>query len=237
MRRAPSESWPAAIVFDLDGTLVDSAPDLAGALNDLLAEEGLAPLDVASVRRMIGDGIEKLCERGFAARGRILAADETRGMAARFLGLYEPRATRDTALFPQVRETIEALARAGLRLAVLTNKPTNASRLILGGLDIGSSFATVMGGDGGFPKKPDPACLLAVIERLGVGPESALMVGDSIADVSTARAAGIPVVVVGHGYTIVPPHDLGADRVIADLGDLGAAIDSLRAEQTAPTLG
>ena len=116
-----------------------------------------------------------------------------------------------------------------MRLAVLTNKPTQASRLILDGLGIASSFAAIVGGDSGLPKKPDPAALLAAVERLGVDRRGALMVGDSAADVGAARAAGLPIVVVGYGYTVRSTHELGADRVIPDFKDLDLAVRDLAA--------
>ncbi|MFL5224252.1 MAG: HAD hydrolase-like protein, partial [Microvirga sp.] len=147
-----------AILFDLDGTLVDSAGDLRDALNALLAEEGLAPLDLQGVKGMVGDGVAKLVERGLAARGASL--DRLPARVARFMALYEPNAARLTRPCPQVAETLESLRQRGLRLAVVTNKPHAATMRILEALDLARFFDAVVGGDTLSRRKPDAAPLL-----------------------------------------------------------------------------
>ncbi|MBZ8134050.1 phosphoglycolate phosphatase [Afifella sp. IM 167] len=221
-------TWPRAILFDLDGTLVDSVPDLAGALNALLDEESLVAIPEEEVRGMVGNGVEKLVERGFAARGRDLAGEALAEMTRLFMALYEPRATLRTRLYPGVAETLQSLRSEGIALAVLTNKPAEPTRLILEGLRIAPCFTAVIGGDSGLPKKPDPAVIHAALKMLGVSEEEALMVGDSPADVGAARNAGIPVVVVSYGYTHVPAGELGADHVVDTLTEIATAIRIMR---------
>ncbi len=217
-------AWPKAILFDLDGTLIDSVPDLAGALNALLEEEGFDPVSEAQVREMVGDGVEKLVARGFAACGQELRDDELKERVPLFMALYEPRATLKTRLYPQVAETLKSLQADGIKLAVLTNKPKGAAGLILDGLQIGSCFDVIIGGDSGLPKKPEPAVVFTALKELGTAAEEALFVGDSPADVGAARAAEVPVVVVSYGYTKVPAEELGADQVIDNLGEIVTAM-------------
>jgi len=200
-----------AVIFDLDGTLVDTAPDLGDALNRLLAEHGRAPIGAEGIRRMIGDGAAKLVERGFQATGGLPAA--LPALVERFLGIYEPRIAETSRPFPGVVAALERLAAAGLRLGVCTNKPDEATRRLLAALDLARYFSAVSGGD--VPaRKPATRHLLGVVERLGSTAARSLMVGDSINDVASARNAGVAVVVVSFGYTITPAAELGADMVI-----------------------
>lgn len=218
---------PAAVVFDLDGTLVDSLPDIADALADLMVEYDLPPHSPEAARRMIGKGVAVLVERAFAAHGQHPAPDDLKVAVARYLALYEPRATRDTVLFPHVETVLRQLAADGCRLAVCTNKPTAISREIIAAFGLADLLPVVVGGDFGPPRKPDPALLLAALDLLGVAPADALMVGDSAADVAAAKAAGVRVIAVENGYTDVAPADLGADRVIADFSGLVDAMAAL----------
>ncbi|ODN69927.1 phosphoglycolate phosphatase [Methylobrevis pamukkalensis] len=224
MNELPGEGRrPDAVLFDLDGTLIDSLPDLADALDDLLGLEGHARLGEARVRPMIGHGVEKLVQRGFAAHGIALDGAPLAAMADRFRAIYEPRATRLTRLYPHVEDAVRALAASGMPMAVCTNKPTAVSREILADFGLADIFPVVVGGDFGPPRKPAPDLVLVTAQLLGVHPANCLFVGDSPADVGAARAAGMPVIVVGYGYTAIAPADLGADRVIADFRDLGVA--------------
>ena len=207
-----------AVLFDLDGTLVDSAHDLTHALNRLLAEQGLGALSVEEVKGMIGDGAGMLVERGLAAKGGDPA--EAPALVPRFLELYEGNAARLTRPYPGVEEMLRALGERGMPLAVVTNKPYAASCEILEALDLVRFFATVVGGDSRPERKPHPAPLLWAAERLGISPGEALMVGDNHHDVSAARAAGMTAVAVTWGYSHVPHEELGADRLISSFDEL-----------------
>jgi phosphoglycolate phosphatase len=214
-----------AVLFDLDGTLVDSARDLAETLNDVLAEEGLPALTLEAVKGMIGDGGSKLIERGLAATG----GDPGRAPAflPRFLALYEPRAARHTRLYPDAAEALARLAESGLRLGLVTNKPQDATLNILDALDLARFFGAVVGGDTLPERKPHPAPLLHAAARLGVAPDETVMVGDNHHDVDAARAAGMAAVAVTWGYPHRPPEELGADRTVAAFRDLPAVLAAL----------
>jgi len=215
-----------AVLFDLDGTLIDSLPDIAAAANRLLAAEGRAPLTPAEVRPMIGDGAGRLVERVFAARGG-LPGPALAPYLARFVADYEKRAADLTRPFPHVAETLAGLKAEGIRMAVCTNKPSGATALALGTLGLADFFDVVVGGDDAPALKPDPRHLLAAVERLGTSVGDTAMVGDSANDVLAAKAAGIPCVAVSFGYLRGPVGDLGADAVIDDFRDLPRALAAL----------
>ena len=208
------------IVFDLDGTLIDSRRDLANATNALLVECGATPLTEDRVGRMVGDGAATLVARAFDASGLERPAD---GLT-RFLSLYEAHLLDHTRPYPGIPEALDALA-ARASLAVLTNKPLASTRRILAGLDLARRFGdeAIVGGDGPLPRKPDPAGLRHLMTRAGVASEFTLMVGDSAIDWRTARAASTRVCLVryGFGFESVPVGQLGADdRLIDAPGDL-----------------
>lgn len=216
-----------ALLFDLDGTLVDSVPDIAAATNQLLDSEGHAPLEVDEVRRMIGHGIPKLVERALAARGRVLDAEALAPLVARMNAFYGDNLTGRTTLLPGAVEALEEGARAGLGLAVVTNKPEGFSRTIVAHFGLEDLVPVVVGGDTCATRKPAPEMLLHAAAKLGATPATAVMVGDSGADVDSARAAGMKVVVVRGGYGGVAAEDLGADMVIDTLADLFGALQRL----------
>lgn len=220
-----------AIVLDLDGTLIDSAPDLHAAVSALLAEEGLPVPTLAAVTAMIGDGMAKLVERAFAGSGRPLGAGELPEMLRRFRAFYEgPDRPRLTRVYPDVAETLATLRAQGVLLGVCTNKAEAAATAILDELGLASLLDAVVGGDKVTAQKPDPAHILATLDRMGCGRSGAAMVGDSPNDIAAGLAAGLPVVAVSWGYTTVAPADLGADRVIERFGDLPRALASLGAD-------
>jgi phosphoglycolate phosphatase len=217
----------SAILFDLDGTLVDSAPDLAAATDHVLASYGRPPVGLAAVRHMVGDGARALVERGFAATGAPLPADQVHLAVRRFLDHYGGNLSAHTRPFDGVAEVLERLRTAGATLAVCTNKVEGLSRAILRDLRLDGFFADVVGGDTLAVKKPHAGHLTGTLGRLGLAGRPAAMVGDSANDVLAARAAGLPVVAVSFGYTRIPAADLGADRVIDRFADLPAALGGL----------
>lgn len=214
----------SALLFDLDGTLVDSVPDIARAANLLLESEGFEPLGVDEVRAMIGHGIPKLVERVFIARGRSLDAEAHAAMTVRMMGIYADNLTGLTVPLPGAMDVLEDSVRAGLKLAVVTNKPEAFSREILVHFGMDAHVAVVVGGDTCATRKPEPEMLLHAAAALGASADDAVMVGDSSADVASARAAGMRVIVVRGGYTTVPAEELGADLVIDGLPDLLALL-------------
>jgi phosphoglycolate phosphatase len=206
----------AAVVWDLDGTLVDSAADIATSLNRLLVENELEALDEARIRNMIGEGVAVLIRRGFEAHGITPDGQRLERLVERFLVIYTEVATASTSLFPGARET--------LRQAICTNKPEAITRQVLDGLEIADYFDVVVGGDTVPRNKPDPLPLRTVLAGLGVEPERALMVGDSAIDVLLAHATGVPVAFVTFGYGPEPPDSHSVDYRIDALSDLPAVV-------------
>lgn len=215
----------AAILFDLDGTLVDSLPDLARALGVLLGEAGAPPLAAEEVRRMVGDGAGPLVARALAARGLPPDADGTR--LARFLEIYEAAPALLTRPYPGVRATLKRLRRAGRKLGIVTNKPERATRLLLEELALLPCFESIVGGGTTPWKKPDPRPVRAALEALGA--EQAVFVGDSENDAAAAHAAGLPLVLVRYGYARGPVETLGAAALLDAFAELPAALAGLRA--------
>ncbi len=214
-----------AIVFDLDGTLIDSAPELTLALNSGLSEAGRRRLDVEEVIMMVGDGIDMLVERGLEATGGPLGADRFREVADRVREFYWN--VEISPPYPGVPETLAKLHGDGLKLAICTNKPLEPTLKILKGVGIADRFAAVAAGDGPAGRKPDAGPLRAVLAEIGAKVESTVMVGDSRNDVGTARAAGIPIIIVAYGYSVVPVAELGADILIESFDLLPGAIAEL----------
>lgn len=220
-------AWPRAVLLDLDGTLADTLPDIAGALSDLLVENGYRPFGADAVRRMVGGGVPKLVARALRALGEPVEEARHALLVGRFLELYAPRAARLTRLFPGALELLDALRRQDVRLGVCTNKPEAVTRAILSELGVAGLFGTVVGGDTVGAKKPDPGPVLAALERLHCGPADALMVGDSAADAGAARAAGVAVIVVSFGYSRMPVAEIDADGVIDSFAGLPRAMERL----------
>ena len=213
----------ATIVFDLDGTLVDTAPDLVGALNVLLAREGLPTLPLAEVRVMIGQGARALITRGFAAAGAPLDEARLSALFGDFIVHYRAHIADESRPFPGIVDALDVLAGAGAGLAVCTNKPTDLSVALLDALGLSHRFAAVIGADATPAQKPAAAHLVTAIERAGGRVERAVMVGDSASDAGAARAAGVPLVLVSFGYTDIPARELGADVLIDHFAELPAA--------------
>lgn len=224
---SPADGRRRHAVFDLDGTLIDSLPDLAAALNALLRQEDYEALSHDEVKRMVGDGAARLVERAFAARGVALGG-QAPAFVERFLALYEGNAAVNTQPWPGARRALETLVAQGWHLAVCTNKPYRPTMEILTALDLSHLFTTVVGGDSLAFKKPDPRHLQGTLAAMAATPETAVMVGDSQNDALAARAAGVPVVLVTFGYTRMPVSELGADLLIDSFAELVPALSRLR---------
>ena len=216
---------PALIVFDLDGTLIDSAADLAAAANRMLAGFGCEPLPVPEVRRMIGDGVAMLVARALAAR-RCEHADPAEA-AQIFMRHYESDATSLTTTFPGADDALQALQATGIPLAVCTNKPARITADILSSLGLARYFARVIGGDSLPFRKPDPRVLLTLLEAFSARPEGSLLVGDSEVDAATARSAGVPFVLMKHGYRRGPAQEIPCTAALESFGELPALVRAL----------
>jgi 2-phosphoglycolate phosphatase, prokaryotic len=223
-----TERWPEAVVFDLDGTLIDSVGDITDALNGALAKEGLETFSEAELRLMVGGGARVLIERALKARGLSEDAGLAQRLHASFMDIYKSASVARTTVYPHGRELLSELRRDGAKLAICTNKPLSITEDVLVKLGLREFFQAVVGGTDELPKKPDPAMLREALYRVGSTPDRAVMVGDSNADVGAARAAGVPVVVVSFGYSRVPAQELGADVVIDSLAELKRALADLR---------
>ncbi|PWC33005.1 phosphoglycolate phosphatase [Azospirillum sp. TSO35-2] len=213
----------SALVFDLDGTLIDSAPDMTRVLNRTLAEFDRPPLTEAQVRTMVGDGSAMLVRQAFAASGAPLTDDAVEPVLRHYLDTYYDDDERPV-LYPDVAETLAALSDRGVRLGLCTNKPERITRKLLGLLGLEPLFGAVAGGDTLPVKKPDGRHLTWVLDRLGVAGDQAAqhaaMIGDNANDVKAARAAGVPVVAMSYGYPRMPVAELGADLVLDHFADL-----------------
>lgn len=221
-------NWPRAALFDLDGTLIDSAPDIRAAVNELLATHGIAPLSLDQVRSFIGNGVKKLVERAFAATAGPLTPDRLEREYADMFAIYGRHLTDLTTLLPGAREMLEALRAQGIGLGLVTNKPQRFIETILDHFGLSPLFTVAVGGDAGAPVKPAPDMLFAAMKALGAAPGDTVMVGDSASDVLSARNAGVAAVLLRGGYTTTPVEALGADALIDRLADLPAVLTALR---------
>jgi phosphoglycolate phosphatase len=220
--RIPGEI--AAVVFDLDGTLIHSAPDIAAHLNAVLQEVGVSPFTEHEVLPFIGSGASRLITDAFAARGQHLPARDVTRLTARYLEIYRRDDSPRTVAFPQAADTLATLQRRGLGVAVCTNKPQAISDAVLLRLRLDNYIQAVIGSDSGFGRKPEPGPVWESCRRLGVPVDQALLVGDTAIDVAAARAAGLPVVVVRHGYSQKPVEHLGAEAILENLAELPALL-------------
>jgi phosphoglycolate phosphatase len=215
-----------ALIFDLDGTLADTAPDLLGATNAVLLARGRAELDLTSLRHMVGFGARALIAQAMEASGAPVTEAEMPPLVEIFLAHYRDHIADGSRLFPGVIETLTDLKAGGARLAVLTNKPQELTDPLLPLLGLNGLFAAVYGAGRKLYTKPDPRIFHDVVSDCGGGP--AVMIGDSITDLNTARAASVPCVLVSYGFTPVPAKDLGADAVIDDFAQLPDALRDLK---------
>ena len=215
------------IVFDLDGTLVDTAPDLIDTLNIVFAREGLPPVAYETARNLIGGGARMMIARGVEAEGRALAAADLDRLFAEFIDYYTAHIADRSQPFPGVADAIDALVARGYRFAVCTNKLERLSVLLLQKLGLAERFAAICGQDTFGMQKPDPDMLLRTVAAAGGASQDAIMIGDSLTDIRTARAAGVPVIAVDFGYSDKPVVQFAPDRVIGHFSQLPAAVAEL----------
>lgn len=206
---------PRTLLLDLDGTIVDSVPDLARALNRLMAQRGLAPFSLAETARMVGDGVQRLVERAFAARGRVA---EPPAIDA-YIADYGRNYAVASRLYPGVEPTLSSLRADGWQLAVCTNKLEKPARELLDALGLAGMFAAIGGGDSFPVRKPDPAHLLATLREAGGVPGKAVMAGDHANDMAAAHGAGLPAVFAAWGYG-TPEMAASADAIAGDFTEL-----------------
>lgn len=218
---------PTTLVFDLDGTLADTAADLVATLNAILQREGLAPLPLAQARDMIGAGAKALIQRGFQAAGRPLGPERLDHLFDDFLEHYREHLVEQTVLYDGVEAALDRLEAEGFRFAVCTNKVEEHSVRLLEALGVSGRFAAICGRDSFAFFKPDPRHLTATVEKAGGDPARAIMVGDSRTDIDTARAAGLPVIAVTFGYTDAPVATMGPDRLIDHFDQLYEAVKAV----------
>jgi phosphoglycolate phosphatase len=215
------------IVFDLDGTLIDTAPDLVDTLNVVFAREGLPPVPYDTARSLIGGGARMMIKRGVEAEGRDFAPAKLDALFTDFIAHYSEHIADRSRPFPGLIDALDALAAGGHRFAVCTNKLERLSVMLLKQLNLAHRFAAICGQDTFGMQKPDPEVLRRTIAAAGGDPRHAIMIGDSLTDIRTARGAGVPVIAVDFGYTERPVTELGPDRIISRFAQLPAAIAEL----------
>ncbi len=218
---------PRIVVFDLDGTLVDTAPDLINALNFVLEREGLPPVPLHAARNMIGAGARRLIERGLELEGRAASPEDITRLTGDFIDHYAAHIADLSRPFEGLETALDDLTALGYRFAVCTNKLEWLSKLLLDQLGLSQRFSAICGADTFGVSKPDPVILRQTVARAGGALSSAIMVGDAGPDIGVARRAGVPVIGVEFGYTEVPIADLKPDRLIQHMSQLPAAVQSL----------
>jgi phosphoglycolate phosphatase len=214
----------AALVFDLDGTLVDSLPDLRAALNEMLCGVGRRELSADEVRRMIDDGTHALVERALRATGEVVDLENAH---QRFLGFYQAAPTRLSRVYPNVATILRSLMESGARLAICTNKQQAATLAVLDGFNIAKYFEVIVGGDAVQFRKPDPRHLLTAVVQLRASPTQSVMIGDNENDYAAARAAGVAVILMRYGYLRVPPETLAPDAWLDQFADIPPTLDRI----------
>lgn len=214
-----------SVLFDLDGTLLDSAHDITQAINLMLAEDGRESLSLNDIKPMLGDGAMELCRRALLKTGGVLA-DDLFPYVQKFITYYRNIKPDPEQIFAGGREVLEELQNKGIKLGVCTNKSDASTHSVLDGLDLSKYFGFMAGGDTFTVHKPHPAHVTGVLEKLGVGTEGAVFVGDGPRDVQAAQAAGIPCLLVKHGYRD-DYASLGADGLVNGFGNLIEGIKGL----------
>ena len=212
------------IVFDLDGTLIDTAPDLVATLNVILTREGLSPLPYDIARNLVGGGAKSMIARGLEVGGRPCPPTRVEELFADFIEHYSEHLTERSQPFPGVTDALDALSARGYQFAVCTNKIERLSTNLLKHHGLAGRFVAICGPDTFGIEKPDPEILRRTVTKAGGTLEQAIMIGDSIIDIHTARAAGIPVIAVDFGYSERPVTDFGPDRTISSFAQLPMSV-------------
>jgi phosphoglycolate phosphatase len=219
------ESWPRAVIFDLDGTLVDSAGDIASALNEVLGRRDLPPIGLEKVKEMIGGGIPALIKRALQAHG--VQPHDIELLVADMVGVYAGRATALTTLYDGAEDVLNQLGGSGVKMAVCTNKLQEITDIILRDLGVAGHFASVIGAKLGRPRKPDPEVLKLALDEMGLGAADAIMVGDSGADAGAAKGAGVTLVLASFGYCQTPLSEFEPDAIIDSFHELPRTLETL----------
>jgi phosphoglycolate phosphatase len=209
-----------AVLFDLDGTLVDSAPDIAFAINAVMAVDGIAPHSVATVRSLIGEGIHRLVEKAYALHHRSLDLTDLNTRTAEFAKVYEAHIADATRPYPGVADGLDMLKKRGVRIAVVSNKAQHLTDHLLQTIELAQNFDLILGARDNLPKKPAPDMLNFALHALAASVQEAIFVGDSIADVRAAAAAQLPCIIIDGGYTLEPAAKLGAWKTVSDFQQL-----------------
>ncbi|WP_275782943.1 HAD family hydrolase [Pararhizobium gei] len=210
----------SVVVFDLDGTLVDTAPDLVASLNHAVTQAGLDPVTYDDLTHLVGHGAKAMIERTFALRGKSLDAVDLEWQMREFIDFYQGSMPGGSAPYPGVVAAMERLAGAGYTLAVCTNKLESLARTLLDSLGLTGHFAAITGGDTFSVRKPDAEHLLSTIRLAGGAPEKSVMIGDSLNDILVARNANVRSIGVPFGYSDVPVESLSPDRIISHFSEL-----------------
>lgn len=225
--RQDLSGWTVA--FDLDGTLVETAHDLVGALNVILIEQGMDPAPLTAVRQLVGHGLRGMLLRAYAMAGLTITEEKIAELRPRVVEVYRGRIAQESRPFPGCLQALADLRARGAKLAVCTNKPSALAELLLDQLDMTRCFDAIVGGDTLPVQKPDPAPLLEAIARCGGDPARAVLVGDASPDTGAAKAAGVPCVVCTFGYNDLPPAELGGDVTIGHFDALVSVIEDFAA--------
>ncbi len=222
------------VVFDLDGTLVDSAPDLVNSLNVILEREGIPAFPVEQARKFVGRGGRMMIRQGLEAARAQVSDGRLEEMFAAFLAHYEDHLSVKTRFYPGAEAALDRLSADGHGLAICTNKFEKPSKMLIGDLGATSRFRAICGQDTFAVYKPNPAMLRLTIEKAGGDPTRAIMVGDTSTDIETAKAAGLPVIAVDFGYAPEPVATLGPDRIIGRFDQLREAVAEMAQRLPAP---
>lgn len=222
----PHQDTAPLVIFDLDGTLVDTSPDLVASLNHTIAAEGLAPVTYQDLTHLVGQGVHMMIQRAYAMRDRTLDEETRARLFDRFMEFYLGNMPGESRPYPGLTDALDRLDAAGFKLAVCTNKIESLTFPLLEKLGLKDRFAAISGGDT-FPwRKPDARHILGTVERAGAAPARSVMVGDSVNDIAAAKNAEIRSIAVPFGYSDVPVETLNPDRIIAHFDELTPALVS-----------